>query len=164
MFVTAKLEAVKGPSARWCRGERLVLLIDGLDEYAPRPGSPPGDPLARFLPYALPPSVLYASRPCYPYVDSLATRRVPVQIALDNAQSFADNAATVRAFLEKTACESGLDAAFVAQVVERADGNLEHAAMLHHQSAGLPARGSGSRPIRRSWTGWASCALLASHS
>src|SRR4029077_11351005 len=33
------------------RGERLVLLIDGLDEYDPRPGSPPGDPLAAFLPY-----------------------------------------------------------------------------------------------------------------
>ncbi|TMQ26343.1 MAG: ATP-binding protein [Deltaproteobacteria bacterium] len=52
------------------RGERLVLLIDGLDEYDPRPGSLPGDPLAAFLPYALPPgvSVLCASRPRHPYV------------------------------------------------------------------------------------------------
>jgi hypothetical protein len=46
------------------RDERLVLLIDGLDEYDPRSGSLAGDPLAAFLPYALPPgvSVLCASR------------------------------------------------------------------------------------------------------
>jgi hypothetical protein len=36
-------------------GERLVLLIDGLDEYDPRSGSLPSDPLAAFLPYTLPP-------------------------------------------------------------------------------------------------------------
>jgi WD40 repeat protein len=123
------------------RGERLVLLIDGLDEYDPRPGSPPGDPLAAFLPYELPPgvSVLCASRPRHPYVDSLATRGVLVQIDLD-AQSFAaDNAATVRAFWERAARELGVDAAFVAQAVERADGNLEHAAMLYRQLAGTPA-------------------------
>ena len=56
-------------------GERLVLLIDGLDEYDPRPGSPAGDPLAAFLPYALPPgvSVLCASRPRHPYIEALAT-------------------------------------------------------------------------------------------
>lgn len=68
------------------RSERLVLLIDGLDEYDPRPGSLPGDPLAAFLPYALPPGVsaLCASRPRHPYVDSLATRGVLVQIDLDD--------------------------------------------------------------------------------
>jgi AAA ATPase domain len=167
------------------RGERLVLLIDGLDEYDPRPGSLAGDPLAAFLPYALPRgvSVLCASRPRHPYVDSLATRGVLVQIDLDDAQRFAaDNAATVRAFWDQAARELGLDAPFIAQAVERADGNLEHAAMLHRQLAGLPrerrhvediprglgrclrVRGSGSRPIRRWWTGWASCALRASRS
>src|SRR5262249_56082300 len=64
------------------RGERLVLLIDGLDEYDPRPGSPLGDPLAAFLPYALPPevSVLCASRPRHPYIDAVAMRRVLVPI------------------------------------------------------------------------------------
>jgi hypothetical protein len=36
------------------RGERLVLLIDGLDEYDPPPGPVAADPLAAFLPYALP--------------------------------------------------------------------------------------------------------------
>ncbi len=50
------------------RSERLVLLIDGLDEYDPRPGSLAGDPLGTFLPYALPRgvSVLCASRPRHP--------------------------------------------------------------------------------------------------
>ncbi|HEX2688280.1 MAG TPA: AAA family ATPase [Kofleriaceae bacterium] len=123
------------------RGERLVLVIDGLDEYDPRPGSLAGDPLGAFLPYALPRgvSVLCASRPRHPYVDSLATRGVLVQIDLDDAQRFAaDNAATVRAFWEQAARELGLDAPFIAQAVERAGGNLEHAAMLHRQLAGLP--------------------------
>jgi hypothetical protein len=123
------------------RGERLVLLIDGLDEYDPRCGSPPGDPLAAFLPYALPPgvNVLCASRPRDPYVDSLATRGVWVHIDLDDAQSFADdNAATVRAFWEQAAPVLGLDARFVAQAVERAGGKLQHAVMLRQQLDGLP--------------------------
>ena len=123
------------------RGERLVLLIDGLDEYDPRPGSLAGDPLGAFLPFAPPRgvSVLCASRPRHPYVDSLATRGVLVQIDLDDAEHFAaDNAATVRAFWEQAARELGLDAPFIAQAVERAGGNLEHAAMLHRQLAGLP--------------------------
>jgi WD40 repeat protein len=123
------------------RGERLVLLIDGLDEYDPRPDSLAGDPLGAFLPYTLPRgvSVLCASRPRHPYVDSLATRGVLVQIDLDDAQSFAaDNAATVRAFWEQATRELGLDAPFIAQAVERAGGNLEHAAMLHRQLVGLP--------------------------
>ena len=123
------------------RGERLVLLIDGLDEYDPRSGSLAGDPLAAFLPYALPRgvSVLCASRPRHPYVDSLATRGVLVQIDLDDAERFAaDNAATVRAFWEQAARELDLAAPFIAQAVERAGGNMEHAAMLHRQLAGLP--------------------------
>src|SRR5689334_20685879 len=123
------------------RGERLVLLIDGLDEYDPPSGPPPADPLAAFLPYALPPgvSVLCASRPRHPYIDKLATRGVLVQIDLDDAPSFADdNAATVRAFWDQAAPELGLDAAFVAQAVERARGNLQHAVMLRLHLAGLP--------------------------
>jgi len=34
------------------RGQRLTILIDGLDEYDPPTGT--GDPLAAFLPHALP--------------------------------------------------------------------------------------------------------------
>jgi hypothetical protein len=123
------------------RGERLVLLIDGLDEYDPPLEALPADPLAAFLPYALPPgvSVLCASRPRHPYIGKLATRGVLVEIDLDDAPSFADdNAATVRAFWEQAAHELGLDAQFVAQAVERAGGNLQHAVMLRAHLSGLP--------------------------
>jgi AAA ATPase domain len=109
--------------------QRLVVLIDGLDEYDPpgdsRASAPGRDPFAEFLPSTLPPgvSVLCASRPRRPYIDKLATRGVLVQIDLDDAPSFADdNAATVRAFWDQAAPELGLDAAFVAQGVERASG------------------------------------------
>jgi len=122
-------------------GERLVLLIDGLDEYDPRPGSAQGDPLVAFLPYALPPgvSILCASRPRHPYLDKLAMRGALVKIDLDDAPSFADdNTATVRAFWDKAAPALGLDAAFIDQAVKRAAGNLQHAVMLQQQLAGLP--------------------------
>jgi ATP/maltotriose-dependent transcriptional regulator MalT len=36
------------------RDERLVVLLDGLDEYDPSAGATTGDPLAAFLPHALP--------------------------------------------------------------------------------------------------------------
>jgi hypothetical protein len=122
------------------RGERLVFLIDGLDEYDPRPGSPPGDPLGAFLPAALPRgvSVLCSSRPRHPYVDSLATRGVLIQLDLDDAKASSDNAATVRAFWERAAPELGLDEAFIAEAAERANGNLQHAVMLYQHVAGLP--------------------------
>src|SRR6185503_5304903 len=83
-------------------------------------------------------NVLCASRPRHPYVESLAMRGVLVQIDLDDAQSFADNAATVRAFWNHAALELRLNAAFVAEAVERADGNMQHAAMLYCQLAGMP--------------------------
>ena len=57
------------------RGERMVVLIDGLDEYEP-PGALIGDPLAEFLPHALPRGVsfLCARRPRHPYVAMLEAR------------------------------------------------------------------------------------------
>ncbi len=50
------------------RQERLVLVVDGLDEVEVEAGG--ANPLKRFLPYALPPGVwvLCASRPTYPYL------------------------------------------------------------------------------------------------
>jgi len=122
------------------RGERLVVLIDGLDEYDPPAGTPGRDPLAAFLPRALPRgvSLLCASRPRHPYVDMLATRGA-VQFDLDDEQAYAaDNAATVRAFWEEAAPELGLDQRFIAEAVARAGGNLQHAAMLRQHLAGLP--------------------------
>ncbi len=122
------------------RGERLVVLIDGLDEYDPPAGTPGRDPLAAFLPRALPRgvSLVCASRPRHPYVDMLAARGA-VQLDLDDERAFtADNEATVRAFWEQAAPELGLDARFVDEAVTRAGGNLQHAAMLRLHLAGLP--------------------------
>ncbi|HEX2691618.1 MAG TPA: AAA family ATPase, partial [Kofleriaceae bacterium] len=121
------------------RGERLVVLIDGLDEYDPPAGSPARDPLAAFLPHALPRgvSLVCASRHRHPYVDMLATRGA-VQLDLDNEGDFAaDNEATVRAWWEQVAPQLGLDARFIAEAVARAGGNLQHAAMLRLHLAGL---------------------------
>jgi hypothetical protein len=123
------------------RGERLVVLIDGLDEYDPPPGPVPSDPLGAFLPYELPPGVsfLCASRPRHPYVDVLATRGVLMQLDLDDARQFAtDNEATVRAFWEQAAPPLGLDARFIEEAVRRAGGNLQHGAMLRQHLAGVP--------------------------
>src|SRR5512144_1909840 len=113
------------------RRERLVVLIDGLDEYDPPAGALPGDPLAAFLPHALPRGVsfLCASRPRHPYVSSLEARDGDfVQIDLDDPDSAADNDATVRGYWEQAAPPLGLDAQFIDEAVARADGNLQHAA------------------------------------
>jgi WD40 repeat protein len=120
-------------------GERLVVLIDGLDEYDPPAETPGRDPLAAFLPRALPRgvSLLCASRPRHPYVDMLAARGA-VQLDLDERACAADNEATVRAFWEQAAPELGLDARFVAEAIAGAGGNLQHAAMLRQHLAGLP--------------------------
>jgi hypothetical protein len=121
------------------RGERLVVLIDGLDEYDPPPGTTALDPLAAFLPHALPRGVsaLCASRPRDPYVDVLVARGA-VQLDLNDKERFGeDNEATVRAFWEQAAPVLGLDERFIAAAVERADGNLQHAAMLRKQLDGV---------------------------
>ncbi|HEX7840282.1 MAG TPA: AAA family ATPase [Kofleriaceae bacterium] len=125
------------------RGARLVVLIDGLDEYDPPAGGLPGDPLATFLPHALSRGVsfLCASRPRHPYVSSLAARDGDfVQLDLDAPDSAADNDATVRMFWEGAAGPLGLDALFVEEAVARAGGNVQHAVQLRRQVAATPAK------------------------
>jgi AAA ATPase domain/WD domain, G-beta repeat len=122
--------------------ERLVVVIDGLDEYDPATEVRGGDPLGAFLPYRLPRgvSILCSTRPRHGYVERLAERDGAfVQLDLDEAELAADNEATVRAFWEREAPALGLDARFIAEAVERAAGNLQHAATLHKHLAGLPA-------------------------
>jgi WD40 repeat protein/nucleoside phosphorylase/tetratricopeptide (TPR) repeat protein len=123
-------------------GARLVIVVDGLDEYDAPTDLRGGDPLAAFLPYRLPPgvSILCATRPRHPYVERLAERDGAfMQLDLDEAEFAADNEATVRAFWEREAHALGLDAQFIAEAVERAAGNLQHAATLRKHLAGLPA-------------------------
>jgi hypothetical protein len=130
------------------RGERLVVVIDGLDEYDPPIGAsagPPaasaGDPLAAFLPEVLPAGVrlLCASRPRHPYVSSLESRdAVLEQIDLDAPIHAGDNDATVRAFWNVAAQPLGLNAVFVDDAVARAGGCVQHAVQLRKHLAALP--------------------------
>ena len=122
------------------RGERLVVVLDGLDEYDPPPGGA-GDPLAAFLPHALPRgvSLLCASRPRHPHVSSLEARDGElVQIDLDDPARAADNATTVRAFWERAGPALGLDARFIEEAVACAGGNVQHAVTLQRHLAVLP--------------------------
>jgi WD40 repeat protein len=122
------------------------VLIDGLDEYDPPAGALPGDPLAAFLPHALPRGVsfLCSSRPRHPYVSSLAARDGDfIELDLDGSDSAADNDATVRAYWEAAAGPLGLDARFVDEAVARAGGNVQHAVQLRRHVAATPA------PLRR---------------
>jgi len=122
--------------------DRLVVLIDGLDEYDP-PAGAAGDPLSAFLPHVLPRGVsfLCASRPRHPYVSSLATRDGAfVQLDLDAAENADDNEATVRRLWESVAEQLALDARFVDQAVACAGGNVQHAVQLRRQVADSPAQ------------------------
>jgi hypothetical protein len=121
------------------RGERLVLLLDGLDEYDAPPGS--HDPLAAFLPHALPRGIrfLCASRPRHPYLDALAARGGElVRLDLDDRLAASDNDATVLAFWRREAAVLGLDKRFVKEAVRCADGNLQHAITLRNHLASEP--------------------------
>lgn len=123
------------------RGERLVILIDGLDEYDPVAATSTGDPLAAFLPHTLPQGVSFvcASRPRHPYVSSLEAREGGlVQIDLDDPRNATDNYATVRRCWQQAALELGLDACFIDEAVARAAGNVQHAVTLQKHIAGLP--------------------------
>ena len=125
------------------RGERMVVLIDGLDEYDPPAGTLTGDdPLAAFVPHALPRGVsfLCASRPRHPYVAMIEGRNGELQrIDLDEADFAAENESTVRSFWERAAPYLELDAPFIDAAVTRAGGNLQHAVTLRKHLAGLPA-------------------------
>jgi WD40 repeat protein len=123
------------------RRQRLVVVIDGLDEYDPPVGRFVSDPLMAFLPEVLPAgvSLLCASRPRHPYVSSLAARDGElVQIDLDDAENALDNDATVRMFWQGGATLLGLDASFVDEAVARAGGNVQHAVQLRKHLAVLP--------------------------
>jgi hypothetical protein len=122
------------------RGARLVVLIDGLDEYDAPPERSTGDPLAAFLPDMLPAGVrlLCASRPRHSYVSSLDARDCElVQIDLDDPGHAADNDATVRAFWNSAAEPLHLDASFVDEAVARAGGNVQHSVQLRKRLAVL---------------------------
>jgi hypothetical protein len=125
-------------------GRRLVLLVDGLDEYdVPTEVC---DPLAVALPRALPRGVrfLCASQPRHPHLDACETRHGElVRLDLDDLSAADDNDATVRAFWRREAPGLGFDDRLVERAVLRANGNMQHAMMARNHLASVP--GSESR-------------------
>ncbi|EYF00115.1 effector-associated domain EAD1-containing protein [Chondromyces apiculatus] len=109
--------------------QRLVLVLDGLDEAASDEAG--RNALLRYLPQVLPPwvVVLCASRPVYSDLNGLEKVQ---RIDLDETTWWASNEAAVRAFWEYHAREFSppLDAALIEEAVRSAGGNLLHAIRL----------------------------------
>ncbi|WP_437282533.1 TIR domain-containing protein [Sorangium sp. So ce375] len=114
------------------RGERLVLVVDGLDEA--RSDGAGQNPLPSFLPYALPPRVhaLCASRPQYPHLDWLESRGNVRRIDLDARAWAGSNEQACHAFWDDQAPRftPRLDPRLVEEAVARAEGNLLYAVKL----------------------------------
>ncbi|WP_437994096.1 TIR domain-containing protein [Sorangium sp. So ce145] len=114
------------------RGERLVLVVDGLDEA--RSDGAGQNPLPGFLPYALPPRVhaLCASRPQYPHLGWLESRGNVRRIDLDAPEWAGSNERACRAFWADQAPRftPRLDPRLVEEAVARAEGNLLYAVKL----------------------------------
>ncbi|WP_437338946.1 TIR domain-containing protein [Sorangium sp. So ce394] len=114
------------------RGERLVLVLDGLDEA--RSDGAGQNPLPGFLPYALPPRVhaLCASRPQYPHLAWLESRGNVRRIDLDEPAWASSNEQACRAFWRDQAPRFAprLDPGLVEEAIARAQGNLLYAVKL----------------------------------
>ncbi|WP_257461977.1 SIR2 family protein [Archangium lipolyticum] len=114
------------------RQERLVLVVDGLDEV--EEDSEGTNPLPRFLPHVLPPGVkvLCASRPTYPYLSWLEARESLRTIDLNGERWAGSNKKVVRQYWEHMApgFAPPLTSAFVDEVVRRAEGNVLYAMKL----------------------------------
>ncbi|WP_437971620.1 AAA family ATPase [Sorangium sp. So ce260] len=110
------------------RGERLVLVVDGLDEA--RSEGAGQNPLPGFLPYALPPRVhaLCASRPQYPHLAWLESRGNVRRIDLDTPEWAGSNEHACRAFWGDQAPRYA--PRLVEEAVARAQGNLLYAVKL----------------------------------
>ncbi|WP_438006201.1 AAA family ATPase [Sorangium sp. So ce321] len=114
------------------REERLVLVVDGLDEA--RSEGAGQNPLPGFLPYTLPPRVhaLCASRPQYPHLGWLESRGNVRRLDLDAPEWAASNERACRAFWGDQAPRftPRLDPRLVEEAVARAEGNLLYAVKL----------------------------------
>ncbi len=125
------------------RHERLVLVVDGLDEVE---GEADGsNPLQRFLPHALPPGVwmLCASRPTYPYLSWLESLNGVRTIDLDDKLWAGSNTRVVREYWEQARGSlrfklPPLTPLFVEEVVQRAQGNILYSVKLAEWLEGQP--------------------------
>lgn len=116
-----------GPS-----NERLILVIDGLDELAVN--TPDENPLARFLPEVLPKGVviLCATRPKHPHLHWLDQRDRVRRVDLDDPAWSASNKAACRTFWENQTAEFSppLEPGLIEEAVEASAGNLLYATRL----------------------------------
>jgi WD40 repeat protein len=120
--------------------ERLVVVVDGLDETRAEPGD---NPLPRFLPHVVPAGLrfLCTTRPTYPHLDWLEARNPVRRLDLDDPTWATSNTEVIRAYWEAVASDyqpplspGTLDAA-----IARAEGNVLHAVMLHDALQAVPA-------------------------
>lgn len=121
-------------------GRRLAILLDGLEEYDPPPGTRYIDPLSAFMPPALPRGVSFVCslRPRHAFISRLAVRGGELtRIDLDDPAQMEGNDATVREFWKREARSLGLGAVFIDEATARAGGNLQHATLLRRYLGGL---------------------------
>ena len=121
-------------------GGRLVVLVDGLDETHAEPGE---NPLPRFLPHVVPAGIrlLCAMRPTYPHLPWIEARSPARHIDLDHPRWATSNTAVVHGLWQAAAIEyePPLPAETLNTAIERAEGNVLHAVMLHDALLSLPA-------------------------
>lgn len=110
------------------RDERLVLLVDGLDE-AMEPGGT--DPIPQIFPLEVPPRVfvVVASRPRFPNLGWFK-RRTGWSSRLDLDARSESNIQAVREYWGALGPGLGLSEELVRAAIDRAEGNLLHAVQL----------------------------------
>ena len=112
--------------------QRLVVVVDGLDETRAEPGE---NPLPRFLPHAVPPGIrfLCSTRPTYPHLRWIEQRSPIRRLDLDSAQWASSNEAAVRGFWRAVGPDyrPPLAVEMVDAAIARADGNIFYTVLLH---------------------------------
>ncbi|HLM75864.1 MAG TPA: ATP-binding protein, partial [Polyangiaceae bacterium] len=114
------------------KGQRLVLVVDGLDEVQGSEGTV--NPLPFFLPASLPRGVvvLCASRPVYPHLAWIESQGNVHPIDLGDERWLPSNEKACRELLRVRAAElsPALEPGFVEAAARRAEGNLLYADRL----------------------------------
>jgi len=128
------------------RDERLVLLVDGLDEAMALGGR---NPLPDIFPIEVPPRVFVvaASRPRYPHLGWLELRGGPSN-RIDLDERVASNEAAVREYWHamRERMSPPLPDRLVQVAIDRAEGNLLHAVKLYQQWHGVTERSEKDVP------------------
>ncbi|MGH7242380.1 MAG: NACHT and WD repeat domain-containing protein [Phycisphaerales bacterium] len=116
--------------------DRLVIVVDGLDEAAPVTGDvrTQVNPLPSFLPFVLPYGVYFvcASRPHYPHLAWVEAKEHLCVIDLDCQRWSVSNRAASAAFWDRERVNflPQLTHQFVSSAIERGEGNLLYAVKL----------------------------------